>query len=351
MTVPASAPAYDVDTVKRHLITPQNLAELGITEESVRDILKRDELKHNGQSPTGLSVNETTFGEFSGPTAADRGWMAYMNIGAPLVEERSDITQPPPDVLSTRAYVNRAEGVARHFEDTVEFSISNTISWSVEGTAQLTFGARTSAELETQIQKSLQNSVQSTTSHNNINHQHPENQGSETQDRTEKSTTNTTTDTAIGAARGTSELFAQLMLGITASVSGSLTTSWSSRSTISGDIPGGQRVETLATQRRQVKQYTYELPVTFAGYVALHYPDRAPVRELTLQDFEPEGAEVVARDIRLLGLVEHGEQYRPKGIAETVSALDVEHTAFAPERIAPAAEQLNEKRPHNLGRA
>lgn len=141
------------------------------------------------------------------------------------------------------------------------------------------------------------------------------------------------------------------MLGITGSVSGSLTTSWTSHSSVSGDIPAGNRVETMVTQRRQVKQYTYELPITFAGYVALHYPDPIPVLESPPQDRDPANAptNVIARNIQYLGLVRSGEYFRPKGIAETVSALDVEHTIFAPERIAPAPnEQLSKKRLHYL---
>ena len=39
-------------------------------------------------------------------TAHQRGWYAYMNVGVPLIEERRDILQPPPDVICEQTYVN-----------------------------------------------------------------------------------------------------------------------------------------------------------------------------------------------------------------------------------------------------
>lgn len=350
VTVPSSAYGYGIDSIKRHLITTRNLAELGITEDAVRTILRADGLKYRGQSPDGLSINETTFGEFAHPTAAARGWMAYLNIGSPLIEERADIVQPAPDILSTRSYVNRAENAVRRFDDSVDFAVSNSISWSLDGAAQLTFGGRVGAELQTQLQKNLQHSADKKTGQTNIIQEHPNGVGTEQQSRGDEGTTDTTAYSATGVARGTGELFAQLMLGVTGSISGSLTTSWTSRSSVSGDIPAGNRVETMVTQRRRVTQYTYEMTITFAGYVALHYHDPIPVLESPPQDRDPQNSptNVIARNISYLGLVRPGETYRPKGIAETVSALEVEHTIFAPERIYPTNEPLSKQRPHYL---
>ncbi|WP_081072109.1 hypothetical protein [Burkholderia cepacia] len=356
-TVLEEARTRGIDGGKRYLLTPRNLIELGITWESLQPLLQDEAFRNNELLPDGISINETTFGNWSGPTAATLGWMSYMNIGVPLIEERADIIQPAADVLSTRSYVNLGVGDVRDFSDTVEFSISNTISWSLEGTAQLTFGGRSSSEQREELQQSLEHDVADTISATAIMHAHKDNQGTQTQSRTDFTTTDKGTVTAIGSSTGTGELHAQLLLGITGSVSGSLTTAWKSSSTVSGSFTGPSRVETMATQRRQIKQFTYELPVTFAGYVALHYPNEgADVTDsppqIRSRSRVPE--KVIASKITRLKLFEDGEPFRPKGVAETVSALDVEHVIFGTEAIqgvgglGGSAEPLSKARRHYL---
>lgn len=361
---------FDVDPAKRRLLTPQNLVELGITPASVQLILTANlpslerTIVVNGAVvklwPQGLSINETNFGNYTGPTAAALGWMSYLEIGAPLVEERADIIQPQADVLSTRAYENRSTtGADRGFSDTIGFSIENTISWSLEGTSQFTFEGHISAELQAQLAlslaQSLAHSVADSTSHTDILHNHRDNVGTETQDQTTTTTTdtttNTTTYTGTGTGTGAAGLSAQLMLGITGSVSGTLTTSWNSSSTVSGNVPAGSRVETMATQRRQVRQYIYELPITFAGFVALQYAQPVPVfaEADNPQPGSTPATQVVARGITALGLVKDGQYYLPKGVAETVSTLEVEHIVFDSKSIPPAPNQtFGTVRPHNL---
>ncbi|WP_225727233.1 hypothetical protein [Nocardia sp. JCM 34519.1] len=336
---------YYIDRYKRHLLTAHNLAELGITVAVVQDIQKISDLKVDGVVPDGLSINEEVFGIYSGQTAAKLGRMTYMDIGEPLIEERADIVQPPPDVLSTRTYANRSNQ-ERNFEHAVDFSISNTISWSLEGTGQLTFGGRTNAKLASQLQKSLQHSSTQSKSHTDISHNHPENNGGETQDQTQLSMSDSETDTGSGTASGTGELFAQLMLGITGSVSGSVTTSWKSSSSVSGAIAASNRVKAMATQRRQVRQYIYELPITLAGYVVLHYPKPVKVSVNATKGFPVEmTGDLIPVNITKLGLY---KDYRSKGIAETVSALDVEHTIFEQEALTAVDDAFITVRPHYL---
>ncbi|OON37974.1 hypothetical protein BTJ39_19350 [Izhakiella australiensis] len=362
---------YDIDSAKRRLLTPQNLLELGITEDVINKILasKPDALKaivaqdpSKSRWPDGLSINEKIFGKYSGPTAANLGWMAYLEIGAALVEERTEIIQPQADVLSTRAYENRAALGEHQFSDTITFTIENTISWSLEGTSQLTFEGHISGELQSQLEKRLEQSFaeseKQSKSGTDINHNHKDQMGSEKREQTSNSKTDQETSketySGRGTASGTGELSAQLMLNITGSVSGTLTTSWGSSSTVSGTLPPGNRVETMATQRRQVKQYTYELPITFGGYVALHY-DKPVI--LVPQSTEPDNpqpvssspATVVSRGIDSLGLIEKGKTFRPQGIAETVSTLNVEHIIFDSKPITVDQTQtLGTVRPHKF---
>ncbi len=344
---------YYIDRYKRHLLTGQNLVELGIAD-AVDGILMGDKVKVGGVAPDGLSINESFFGAYMGQTAAKLGRMAYMDIGEPLIEERADIVQPPPDVLSSRTYENRSR-YRRDFKDIVEFSVSNTVSWSLRGTGQLTFGSRTSAELEAQLQKNLQHSSMQAKSHTDIDHNHRDNSGGETQDQTESSVSDSETGTASGTASGTGELFAQLMLGITGSVSGSVTASSTSSSEMSGviswseaDLPS--RMKAIVTQRRQVRQYFYELPITLAGFVVLHYP--RPVTASAASTGLPgeQSGDYIAMGIANLGL----GTYRPKGIAETVSAIHVDHTLFHVDewgfdrKMKTGEEAFETVRPHYL---
>lgn len=313
---------------------------------------RTDDGKERWINPTGFSINKRRYGAFPQEenTAHQRGWYAYMNIGVPLIEERSDIVQPPPDVISEQTYVSRTDPQDVRWTNTVEFSISNTISWSLEGQVQLTFGARTTAELQQQLQQSLQHSDAHKTSHTDINHNHKDNVGTETQDQNEQTTTDTTTTTATSTATGTGELFAQLMLGITASVSGSLTTSWTQTSSLSGTID--TRAVVRATQRRQVKRFEYEIPIVFGGYVALYYPEpvefnsvpaatgmdlaertRVQTRDPRMKTTPPQYTQTIVHPIDILGLTEDGENYTQKGAAEVVSVLAGEHEVFELENL------------------
>ncbi|MFE7121107.1 hypothetical protein ACFU99_37330, partial [Streptomyces sp. NPDC057654] len=339
--------AYLGERFMRHPLTKRNLKELGIAGkvdailERDRDKLKRKAEKKSASgtdryvSPTGFSLNKERFGQFPPGEAAahERGWRAYMTVGVPLVEERGDIVQPPPDVISKQTYINRTDPVPTKWSHTVEFSISNTISWSLQGQVQLTFGAKVSASLQEQLQASIaKNQSEKITLKNSSN-----NQGVDTE--SQKQTTNTSTVT--GTATGTGELSAQLMLGITASVSGSLTTSFKTSSTLSGDV--ASRVDVLATQRRQVRRFDYEYPVSFGGWVALYYPEPVEVKETRPdgpQAKEPQYSRVIAWKLGETGtatetfdLTDEGRPFLQKGEAEVVSTLAGVHEVFELETL------------------
>lgn len=350
----------------RHPLTGRNQEELGIPARE-RSLLewegkmwkgvhqvgyyvqaKAERKADNGQerwiSPTGFSLNKRRYGDFPDEeeTAHQRGWYAYLNMGVPVIEERSDIEQPPPDVISQQTYVNRTDPQDVRWTNTVEFSISNTISWSLEGQAQLTFGARSTAELQQLLQKSLAKRVHQ----RNTNHNSQNRLGVDSETLTEA----TSTTTATGHAKGVGELWASLMLGITASVSGSLTTSWKQTSSLSGTID--TRAVVRATQRRQVKRFDYEFPIVFGGYVALYYPEpvesisvrslpgidpldrvRAQTLDPTQKTEQAKYTRVVVQPIDILGLVEDGENFTQKGTAEVVSTLAGEHEVFELEQL------------------
>src|SRR5699024_11406418 len=106
------------------------------TRERDKDKLKRkaENKTPNGTdryvAPTGFSLSRGRFGDFpeSQDSAHQRGWRAYMTMGVPLVEERGDITQPPPDVISKQTFTNRTDPTPTTWAHTVDFSISNTIN-------------------------------------------------------------------------------------------------------------------------------------------------------------------------------------------------------------------------------
>ncbi|MFI1258060.1 hypothetical protein ACH4U6_30350 [Streptomyces netropsis] len=331
----------------RHPLTGKNLKELKIADKA-RAILERDKekLKRKAEkktadgkdryvSPTGFSLNKGRFEAFpkDEATAHERGWRAYMTVGVPLVEERSDIVQPPPDVISKQTYINRTDPKPTTWSHTVEFSISNTISWSLQGQVQLTFGAKATASLQQQLQKSMaMNQSEKVTLKNS-----KDNQGVDAESQSQM----TSTTTATGTATGTGELSAQLMLGITASVSGSLTTGFKTSSTLNGEV--GSRVDVLATQRRQVRRFDYEFPVSFGGWVALHYPEPVEVKET-----RPEGpqakelkySKVIAWKLGETGtaaetfdLNDEDKPFRQKGEAEVVSTLAGVHEVFELEKL------------------
>lgn len=354
--MPDKSLAYNLETTRRQPLTRQNLEELGIS----KSILNHPSLAYGEHKPIGVSINEVTFGTCPGKTAAERGWITYMNIGEPMIEERSNIIQPAPDTLSSRAYVNRS-GTACKFEDTVEFTVSNTVNWSIEGSLQLTFGARAAAELQKMIEQKYDVHKKKTAHKNNTVHSKKterlsyEQAGTDVESGTaeesgmaEESGTDETY-TSQGTASGTAEMSAQLMMGITASVSGSLATSWTSHSTLSGDVAPSSRVTTIATQRRAAKEYSYQIPVTFAGFFAVYYDVPAPMQipPQELSESEPpqtNTAKVVARNIAFTNmLVPQDGKFLKKGRVETVSALAVEHTVFATEALPPDDQPLYKK--------
>ena len=392
----AQMKTYTVDPAKRRIITVKNMEELGITDELIQNFLnkkvpglRRVQINEKGTTvkdssnkeiplwPVGISINDKKFGDFPDPNAAKRGWMAFFEIGAPLFEERSNIIQPVADVISTRTYENRSNE-NRQFSDNIEFTVGNTINWSLSGTGSATFGGRVAGELQGQISKtietvlteslsnSLANYLSNTLTQANHIHNHRDNVGTQNvstiaNQAAATATTNLTSTnsnrlsyTGTGTAIGRGELYAELGLSLTGTISGTVTTSWTSNSSVSGNLPANSRVETSATQRRQVKQFTYEVPITFDGYIALNYKELVfPIADangprLASTNYSTP-SKIIPAHISYLELVEKDKLYRPKGIAETVSALDVNHTIFDTK---PLNRDPNEKfgtdRPHNI---
>ncbi|MGN5633506.1 hypothetical protein [Streptomyces sp. AC154] len=361
--------AYNLERAKRQPLTKRNLRELNI-EQTWQAVLDHPNLVYVDDygvrhKPVGFSLNKSSFGTFPG-TASKLGWLAYMNLGEPLIEERSNIEQPAPDTFSSRTYVNRSES-PMNFTDAVQFSVSNGITWTLQGEAELTFGGSVGAELQLQLQNQLQldlqtqlgtqleNGVENKATNSVSNENSKDDVGSDTVNGTENgmsnsaansasnAVTSSTAFTTSGSATGSAELNAQLALGITASVSGSLTTSWSSNSEISGTVLPGSRVGTMVTQRRCRKQYIYEIPVTFSGLFAVKYDVPVPVLAPPQSADYPGLEHVVARDLGDIDLP-GGNGFRVKGIAEVVSSLDVHHTMFDAESLT-GSEREPYKRP------
>ncbi|MCX4632942.1 hypothetical protein [Streptomyces sp. NBC_01443] len=369
--------AYNLERAKRQPLTKRNLRELNI-DQTWQSILDHPNLVYVDDygvrhKPVGFSVNKSRFGSFPG-SAFQLGWLAYMNLGEPLIEERRNISQPMPDTFSSRTYVNRSQTSPMTFTDSIQFTVSNEVTWSLQGEAQLTFGGSVSAELQlqlqnqlqvdlqaqfgTELQNQLQNAMENKVTNSVSNENSKDDIGSDTVNGTENGVTNSTTNgvtnsaaasvttsgafTTTGSATGSAELNAQLMLGITGSVGGSLTTSWASNSQISGEVPPGSRVETIATQRRTRKQYSYEIPVTFSGLLAVKYD--VPVAVLSPpQSSDYPGLEyVAARDLGDIDLA-GGNGFRMKGVAEVVSALEVHHTMFDGESLTGSERELHKQ--------
>lgn len=357
--------AYNLDRAKRQPLTKKNLRELNI-EQSWQAILDHPNLVYVDEwgvrhKPIGFSLNKARFGDFSG-SAYQLGWLTYMNLGEPLIEERGDIRQPPPDMFSSRTYVNRSETTTMQFTDQVEFTVSNEATWSLAGETQLTFGGSVSAELQlqlqsqlgldlqtqfgTQLQNDLENKATTTVTNENskedigVDHATGTESGvsNSMANSTAASVTNSAAFATTGTATGSAELNAQLMQGITASVGGTLTTSWSSTSQISGEVPPGSRVDTMVVQRRSRKQFSYEIPVTFEGVFAVNYDVPVAVLSPPQSPDHPGRERMVARDIGDLDLA--GGGFRMKGLAEVVSALEIHHTMFEGESLTDSERAL-----------
>ncbi|RSS60881.1 hypothetical protein EF912_08365 [Streptomyces sp. WAC07061] len=356
--------AYSLVDAKRQPLTKKNLRELHI-EQIWQSILDHPNLVYVDPSgvkhkPVGFSVNKSSFGTFSG-TAFERGWLAYMNLGEPLIEVRGDIGQPPPDTFSSRTYVNRSNAEMT-FTDSVDFTVSNGVTWSLHGDAKLTFGGSVGASLQLQLQNQLRLDLQSQlaascqngTANKNANTVTNKNSkdsvGVDNANTTETSASSSATNsssntmtnsvgfTTTGSATGNASLNAQLALGIAATVGGSLNTSWASKSQISGKVPANSRVQTVVTQRRTRKQYTYEIPVTFSGLVAVEYAVPVSVLSPPQPGTYPGLNRMVARDIGDIDLAPGG--FRMKGLAEVVSSLDVHHTMLDVETLTVSRQTL-----------
>ncbi|MEV3973480.1 hypothetical protein AB0K68_35995 [Streptomyces sp. NPDC050698] len=362
--------AYSLDRTKRQPLTKKNLRELNI-DQSWQAILDHPNLVYVDDygvrhKPVGFSVNKSTFGAFPASVSAFQlGWLAYMNLGEPLIEERCDIDQPPPDTFSCRSYVNRSQTEPMTFTDSVDFTVSNGITWSLHGDAKLTFGGTVSAQLQLQLQNQLkmdlqaqlqtqcQNEVSNKNANTVTNKNSKDNVGVDNANATETATRNAATNSATnsvtdsvafttqGSATGTASLNASLALGIAATVGGSLTTSWASKSQISGKVAANSRVDTIVTQRRCCKQYRYEIPVTFSGFIAVKYDVPVAVLSPPQSGSYPGLDQLVARPISDLDLV--GGGFLMHGWAEVVSALDVHHTMFDGESLTDSDRALHKQ--------
>ncbi|MFC2254895.1 hypothetical protein ACETRX_35305 [Labrys portucalensis] len=309
--------------------------------------------------PSGFSINNGRFGNYPAgeKSAKERQWYAYMNKGQPLIEERSDIVQPRPEVISEQVYVNRTDPQDMRWQSSVEFSIQNETSWSLEGSVDLTFDDKASASFEQAIEVGKEVEAHASASTTQIAHNHKDDVGSESQveGEVEQSETDEVKSTSTGTGEG--EVSADLKLGIMGDVSGSITTGWTQTSTLSGTV--GSRVVVRATQRRQIKRYNYTIPIVFDGYVALYYDEPVKIdsyyydglggripsdaERKKVQTLDPSGTEpseeytqIVVADIQVLGLVRYGENYDLKGWAEVVSTLVGEHEAFEVESLSLA---------------
>ncbi|GAA2775211.1 hypothetical protein GCM10010521_62160 [Streptomyces rameus] len=357
--------AYSLVPARRQPLTKKNVRELNI-EQNWQSILDHPNLVYVDDygvqhKPVGFSVNKTRFGSFPG-SAFDLGWLAYMNLGEPLIEVRGDIAQPPPDTFSSRDYVNRSQSEMT-FTDSVDFTVSNGVTWSLHGDAKLTFGGSVGASLQLQLQNQLRLDLQSQlaascqngTANKNANTVTNKNSkdsvGVDNANTTETSASSSATNsvsntmtnsvgfTTSGSATGNASLNAQLALGIAATVGGSLNTSWASKSQISGKVPPNSRVQTIVSQRRTRKQYSYEIPVTFSGLIAVQYDVPVTVLSPPQSGDYPGLEQVVARDIADIDLAPGG--FRMKGLAEVVSALEVHHTMLDGEALAGSEQTLH----------
>ncbi|TXS44273.1 hypothetical protein [Streptomyces sp. t39] len=356
--------AYSLVPARRQPLTKKNVRELNI-EQTWQSILDHPNLVYVDDygvqhKPVGFSLNKTRFGSFPG-TAFNLGWLAYMNLGEPLIEVRGDIAQPPPDTFSSRDYVNRSQ-TEMTFTDSVDFTVSNGVTWSLHGDAKLTFGGSVGASLQLQLQNQLrldlqsqlaascQNGMANKNANTVTNKNSKDSVGVDNANTTETSASTSATNSAStgmtnsvgfttsGSATGNASLNAQLALGIAATVGGSLNTSWASKSQISGKVPPNSRVQTIVSQRRTRKQYSYEIPVTFSGLIAVEYAVPAPVLSPPQSGDYPGLEKVVARDIADIDLAPGG--FRMKGLAEVVSALEVHHTMLDGEALAVSEQTL-----------
>jgi hypothetical protein len=98
-------------------------------------------------------------------------------------------------------------------------------------------------------------------------------------------------------------------------------------------------VETLVTQRRCHKHYSYEIPVTFSGFVAVHYAVPVAVLSPPQPGTYPGLAQTVARPISVFDLLAGG--FHLHGAAEVISVLDVLHTMFDSQGLTDSDRTQN----------
>jgi len=242
-------------------------------------------------------------------------------------------------VIYQNTFVNRTDPRPVTWTATVEFLVSTQISWQLQGEVQLKFGTKTTSSLQQQMQKSMEMQKYLKTTLLNSK----DNQGVNVESQMQ--TTSTTTVT--GTATGTEELSTELMLGITGSIGGSVTFQSRNSLQLSGQVD--TRAVVRATQRRKVVKYDYELPITFGGYIALHYNEpvefasnetddnerrkKVQTRDGSGQTEPDRYSQVIAQDVGVLNLTNGKSYFSQKGDAEIVSTLAGDIEVFELEAL------------------
>lgn len=305
----------------RQIITPTNVTELAITEEILKEpALSRRDQKGVSHQPIGLGINHSIIGEPQTGDAFSRGWVAYMNIGVPLVNESANIAPPIADTISYNSYVNLSSGVVS-FTDISEFNLENEINWNLSGEGRLTFEA--SATASAQAIDSLTESVTDTTKAS------PNNTGEDVASGKQ--------DAASLSFQAESNFVSSLQLALMGATGGALRTSARRSSTLSGEIPANSRIKVLTSQKRVKRFFNYSLPVTFSGTVALLFAE--PV-DIMIDEPNPYPTDI-DRTKRYQKLVPYdfsklkwkSKDFTLTGYAETFSSLEVEHTVYEREAL------------------
>jgi hypothetical protein len=292
-------------------------------------------------TPVGFSVNKVRYGAFppTERTAHEREWFTYMNMGVPLVEERSDIQQPPPDVVYQNTFVNRTDPRPVRWTATVEFAVSTQLNWQLQGDVQLRFGARSISSLAQQKQKRME--MKKSLKGTYLNSK--DRLGGDFESLMEA----TSATSATGTATGTGELWGELLLGITGSIGGSLAFESRNSLQLSGEVES--RAVVRATQRRKVVKYDYELPITFGGYIAMYYDEpvelatifadntgareKAQARHEGGQVETGKHSQIIAQEVDVLELTDGKEYVSQRGEAEIVATLAGDIEVFELESL------------------
>jgi len=309
----------------RQVITPTNVKELEITE----DILNKSEFTRTNRSgqkvmPIGISFNETIIGNKEMPSANTLGWIAYLDLGVPLIEEFANITPIPPDTLGQKLHANYSPR-AVEVTETINFTIENTITWNLTGESRLTFQGRVLAYAEGTAEEKEAYSVADKNSPNN----------------TGVDITDTIEGTLTEKIHTEGEFYTQLQLAITGAIGGSLKISAQQTSSYKTTIMPATRSTVLTTQRRLKRQMKYTIPVTLFGIAALLYPEEVKV----LQDpgypnpypengSKAEFSKVIPFNLQKLKWGRDSKQFCLQGFAESISSSDVQHIFFNHEMLS-----------------